>query len=380
LPLCLVIILSITLAAAGRSPARAKSAAWLWIIEEVDSAPGRFGASVGLALGSDGSPHVSYYDDDQNVLMYARRTSGGWQRTVVDDWKYAGGMSDIALDSMEHPHIAYRAAAGNTLKYAYWNGSRWKVHFLGANEYGWDPSLVLDGEDHPHIAYLGYYQPVSGGQTPKYRHWDGSAWQIDVIEPVFVYSNTSIALDSQERPHVTYHHGARLKHAVYDGDRWQVETVDSRAMSGHKMGLDSSLAIDDADNLHISYALYGQEWYSSPWPEGLRYARSQGGTWEYDAPDGPGDLGFYTSLGLDADNRPHISYYDSGSQALKHVYWDGEAWPVSVVDSPVSVGGYTSLDLDQDGQPHIAYSVGGAVRYARRVAVVGRAFLPWAAR
>lgn len=381
LPLCLVIVLLITLVAGGQSPVTAGSASWLWIIEEVDTASSCFGMNVSLALGSDGTPHISYFGSDDGVLMYARRTASGWERTVADDSERVGRSSAIALDSMDHPHIGYRDLKGNNLKYAHWDGAQWDVQFIGSTEYGWSPSVAIDAGDRPHISYLGYYYAVSGGQTPKYAHWDGNQWEIDVIEPVFTSGGTSIALDSRARPHVSYHDAGALKHAVLRRRRWRIETVDSKALSGHPVGLYSSLAIDDEDNLHISYALFGQD-FSPPWPEDLRYARSHDGTWEYDVPDSRGLLGFYTSLGLDAANQPHISYHDSDRQALKHVHWDGAVWTVSVVDSPVGIGGRTSLDLDQDGNAHIAYcdGIGGAIKYARSVVLEHRTFLPWVAR
>jgi hypothetical protein len=336
---------------------------------------------VSLDLASDGTPHVSYYDSDEEVLMHARRTPAGWQQEVADGAERVGRSSAIALDSLDRPHIAYRDLKNNTLKYARWDGAQWNVESLGTNQYGWYPSIAIDGSDHPHISYLGYHPAISGGQTPKYTHWNGSDWDVGVIEPVFTYGGTSIALDSGENPHVSYHENGELRHAHLRGTVWLIETVDSRALSGHYVGLYSSLAIDGADELHISYSLYGQD-FSPPWPEDLRYARSEDGQWEYGVPDSRGLLGFYTSLDLDAGEQPHISYHDSDRQALKHAHWDGAAWNVSVVESPVGLGGATSLGVDQEGNAHIAYcdGLGKAIKYARSVILNRRALLPVMAR
>jgi hypothetical protein len=202
LTLSLAIVLLTTLAAGGQSLAKGGPASWHWIIEEVDGASSCFDMDVGLALGSDGTAQISYYDSDAQVLMYARRTAAGWERTVADDSERVGRSSAIALDSLDHPHVAYRDMKGNNLKYAHWDGAQWEVQFIGTNQYGWDPSVVVDSAGRPHISYLGYY-PGSGSQTPKYAHWDGNQWAIDAIEPVFTYGGTSIALDSRERPHVS---------------------------------------------------------------------------------------------------------------------------------------------------------------------------------
>jgi hypothetical protein len=353
---------------------------WLWIIEDVDLASSCFDMDVGMVLGSDSVPHVSYYDNDNQVLKYARGAASGWRRTVVDDSERVGRSSAIALDSAGNPHIGYRDMKGNNLKYAFWDGTAWRVELIGNNEYGWSPSLALDSADHAHMAYLGAH-PGSGSQTPKYATWNGSEWEIDVIDPVFTSGGTSIALDSLDRPHVSYQDAGALQYAVHSGAKWTIETVDSKQMNGFPVGLYSAIALDNMDNPQISYALYGQD-FSPPWPEDLKFAWSQDGKWETYVPDAQGQVGFFSALGLDARNNTHISYYDSGRQALKHAFWDGDVWTLSVVDSPVYMDGATALDVDQDGQPHIVYCDGhsSAIQYARGILLAHRAFLPWLAR
>jgi hypothetical protein len=34
-------------------------------------------------------------------------------------------------------------------------------------------------------------------------------------------------------------------------------------------------------------------------------------------------VGYYTSIALDAQGRPHINYWDYDHDALKYVYWNG---------------------------------------------------------
>jgi hypothetical protein len=66
-------------------------------------------------------------------------------------------------------------------------------------------------------------------------------------------------------------------------------------------------------------------------------------------------VGGFTSLALDADDHPHISYYDYSNDDLKYARYDGAAWQIETVDSDGMVGTYTSLVLDAAGWPHISY-------------------------
>lgn len=76
-----------------------------------------------------------------------------------------------------------------------------------------------------------------------------------------------------------------------------------------------------------------------------------------------GNVGFYSSIDVDNQNRPHISYYDAASDDLKYAYWNGSAWDIDLVDGQGSNRGeYTSIALDSYGNPHISYingDVGG---------------------
>lgn len=76
-------------------------------------------------------------------------------------------------------------------------------------------------------------------------------------------------------------------------------------------------------------------------------------------------MGFYTSIAVDQENHPHISYYDSSSGRLKYASYDGSAWTLVVVDSG-GVGRYSSIALDGGDLPVISYAWGlSALKLAR---------------
>lgn len=131
---------------------------------------------------------------------------------------------------------------------------------------------------------------------------------------------------------------------------WDIQTVPIEGNGGHW----SSIAIDSENNPHISF----WDWGSAS----LKYASYDGATWNIETVDS-GGVGKYSSLALDSKDNPHISYFDYTHTTLKYAADNGTAWNVRTVDS--DAGQYTSLALDSDAHPHIGYQEMGGDRYGR---------------
>lgn len=127
-------------------------------------------------------------------------------------------------------------------------------------------------------------------------------------------------------------------------DEWRIEIVDDDS------GVETSIALDDSNNPHISYmdGIYYD----------LRYAKWNGTGWEIEIVDSNGIVGWFTSIALDSNNYPHISY-NAGN--IKYAYWNGTAWRIQTIDFN---GGWTSLALNSQGHPHISYSLKDRIMHA----------------
>ncbi len=142
--------------------------------------------------------------------------------------------------------------------------------------------------------------------------------------------------------------------------KWHITTIDSVGNLPGWTGRCTSLAIDANGYPHISYYDYTTD--------ALKYAyRDATGQWHTETVDSGDNVQGHISIALDANGYPHISYQDI-NLALKYAYQDAVGWHTTTIDIAASDN---SIALDANGYPHISYhdNTNGDLKYAYQDAV-----------
>ncbi|MBN1485941.1 MAG: hypothetical protein JXA37_14605, partial [Chloroflexia bacterium] len=291
-----------------------------WQIETVDEA--NTGAYSSLALDRGGHPHISYYSEPDAELFYATHDGSRWQITRLDqDLGQDGGYTALALDRRGRPHISYYDGMSRSIKYASLSGSDWKIETIEEGvphgALSMDTSLALDRVDQPHVAY----PDVAHGQL-KHAYRSGPVWRVEVVDSSERLGDyAAMVLDQEDQPHISYclydpdlQACTTLKYAHYNREEqgWQIEIIEE----GAEVGDYNRIALDDEDRPHISY-------YDTDYQD-LKYTYGSDSGWRTQWLDEEDWMGRYSSIQLDAQGRPHISYLGAPEPDLRDILRDEE--------------------------------------------------------
>ena len=312
-----------------------------------------YSADVGqyssIAVDSNNSIHISYYDVTSGNLKYASNSGGSWSNYPIDTTaSIVGRYTSLDIDSNDKVHISYGNLNSWDLKYATNIAGSWSRSTIddgGTGQAGMYSSLEIDSNDLIHVSYWGRNSDLKYATKSATT---GGTWVDEIVEWGYITGEwTSIALDSNNKPfisHVSETHD-RLEIGYKSGGYWTTPTVDSGSSGEIDHG--TSIAIDSNDAKHIVY--YDND------NGNLKYAdfNTLTNLWQYSELDSAGDVGKFPSLDIDSQDNLHVAYYDNGNQELKYAHHNGTSWEISTLDE--SGGLHPSLTIDANDNIYISY-------------------------
>ncbi len=326
---------------------------------------GNVGQHISMVLDSHEIAYSSYYraNDGDGDLYTGQNLNpfGTFNHSLVASGGDVGLYSSIALNSTEHPRIAYYNKTSGDLIY---NKEPGKLEIPGLTSFILDSdgdvgqyvSLAIDSLNNVHIAY---YDATHGDlKYLTFPDADPTPFPVTVDSSGDVGMYASLGIDSLGHPHIVYYDATNgdLKHATKIGNSWTTEIVDSEGDVGRHASLARAGLATSPARIQIAY-------YDST-NGNLKYAVN--GTWTHETVHSAGDVGQYASIAIDHSGHPNIAFYDSTNGNLMRAVKDGSSWTVETVHSTEDVGQYASMVVDPTGFLFIVYydATNGDLRYA----------------
>jgi len=357
------LLIAVLLSSAAYSQDRAS-----WQIEVVEKVSEGAAAFTSLVVDRVGTLHLTYATRNGSDLRYAFRPKHAkrWDTVTVD--KNGGAFNSLAIDAHGWPHVVYNSASVVGLHYATWDGKQWQKFVIDPVKTGHQTSMCLDSQGHPRVSY--YREEYSNKRIARnleYAYFDGTNWYIQTVD----YRSGSgrwnaIALDRGEHPYISYSIGTvgYLGLANQGNSGWEHTLAALQESTGKADSYGaSSLVLDTHDEPHLAYIDMSARTVNYSWREATG--------WKTEAVDYLSSTGSdreRINLQMDTNGRPHVVYFDPGLAILKYASRSDKGWSMETVDSD-DAGEFASLRLDENNQPYISYTAlaGNQLRIAHRL-------------
>lgn len=225
-------------------------------------------------------------------------------------------------------------------------------------------SIAVDANGKCHIVYNG-----TNGDLKYATNATSDGGLISTIETGAwsgLYGGEDIAIDSNGKPHITYFRGTAmdLKYATKASGTWSTSVVINGTITGASPAYSTSIGVDSDNKIHISY-------YDDAMPDSIKYVTNISGSWVETTIDTIGlAAGWTTSLAVDSNNKIHISYYDPKNDELKYASNASGTWQTEIVNKSSGNVFNASLAIDKTNgnQVHMVFGSGSGFMYARKSA------------
>ncbi len=330
-----------------------------WVTAVVDRLPagGKGGDGSSIAVDSTGAMHISSINRSViYALQYTTNASGAWETILLDE-AHVFSNTSVAVDSANRVHISYMHVDG--LKYATNASGTWVTTFVQRYDLydfwslgpykPYRTSIALDSADKVHISYTQGIDLLGDRYQLRYatNTWGADWWRETVDDeldsPVYWHS---IAVEDADKVHISYTGIDGMEYANNTSGGWEAEALDPSSAYA------SSIVVDGLGDVHIGYV--------NDYDNGhLYYATNASGEWEMI------DLGItddYSnlSIALDSSESLHIAYTSDG---IRHATNLTGTW----VTESVGEGSDASLALDGSDKIHVSFSRNDDLNYATNI-------------
>jgi hypothetical protein len=231
--------------------------AWLsgatWITNTIDTA-GNVGSYSSLAIDNNWHLHVSYYDITKHDLKYATNTTGTWVTLTVDeppptDTNYTGKYSSIAVTSDKTVYISYWDETHNSLKYATISSFNVTSKTIDTNAGAGTAIVTEDDGSNIHILYSS-----AGGLGVTCARIYAGQTTLDPFDEALSGGTFGLTLDSSNNVYVTYYWALNTLRTAYKPALGGFGTwVADNIYTTGNVGKYSSIRIDASNKKHVVF-------------------------------------------------------------------------------------------------------------------------------
>ncbi|KTD48352.1 hypothetical protein [Legionella quateirensis] len=326
---------------------------------------GTVGMYTSVTVDKNNFPVVSYYDSTNGKLkiLHCGNAACTVGNTIVKpDLSSSNGVqSSVKLNSSGNPVVAYFDFTNSSLKIVRCGNSACNsgnsiTTVDATGDVGRYPSLMLDSNQYPVVSYLdstnGKLKVLHCGDTLCTSN--NSLASIAGNGVAGYYS--SLSLDAGNIPTISYYDftNQNLNVVRCGNANCTNNNIINVPDSTGNVGLFTSLRLDASSNPVISY--YDG---TNANLNVLRCGSPTCGPNSVYVGDPAIDVGRYSAIKLDANGRPVVSYWDETNGDLKLLHCgDTTCSQSNSITSPLTTGNVgwdTSLDIDTNGYPVISF-------------------------